>query len=322
MKKSLVALAVLAASGVAMAQVSITGNLTAGFQSTTDANNNVSSGLGVDTAEIIFSATEDLGGGLKASAKLGLVDASRGNVAGRPNTGFGPGDSELALSGSFGKVALSNSRGVDYLSGGVAGVAGVKMDERVFGARTSTDSLSYSVPVGPVTLGLTYSEPDNLLGLGLGTSGVGTSTASRQVAVAVQYAQGPLVADAAYLTNENIGDKGHYRASASYDFGVAKVAGGFERAAVDAPSVKKTTTDMLLGVSVPLGAVTLGANWAQRELSDQAVAANNGSFNGYGLKASYALSKRTAVSADYANWNGTVNGSKQSQYNLLLSHSF
>ena len=87
-------------------------------------------------------------------------------------------------------------------------------------------------------------------------------------------------------------------------------------------SVKKTTTDMLLGVSVPMGALTLGANWAQRELSDQVTSVDNGSYNGYGLKASYALSKRTALSADYANWSGTVNGNKQSQYNVLLSHSF
>ena len=325
MKKSLVALAVLAASGASIAQVSITGNLTAGFQSTTDASNNTASGLGVDNAEIVFSATEDLGAGLKASAKLGLVDASRGNIRNNSNvnTGFGPGDSELAISGGFGKLALSTSRGVDYLSGGVAGVAGIKMDERVFGQRTSTDSVSYLVPVGPVSVGLSYSEPNDKLGLGLGTSGLPvTSTASRQVALAIQYADGPLVADAAYLSDENVGDKGHYRASASYDFGVVKVAGGLERAALDAPSVKKTTTDMLLGVSVPMGALTLGANWAQRELSDQVTSVDNGSYNGYGLKASYALSKRTALSADYANWSGTVNGNKQSQYNVLLSHSF
>jgi predicted porin len=147
------------------------------------------------------------------------------------------------------------------------------------------------------------------------------------VAVAVQYADGPLVLDGAYLTNENAGDKGHYRASASYDFGVAKVAGGFERAAVDAPAAKKTTTDMLLGVSVPVGAVTLGANWAQRQLSDQAVEALNNTTSGYGLKATYNLSKRTAISADYASWkardiNGVADANNTSQYNLLLSHSF
>lgn len=349
MKKSLVALAVLAASGAAMAQVSITGNLTAGFRSSDKpigslgdrANPSTvdqsSSGLGVDTAEIVFTATEDLGGGMKASAKLGLIDTYRGSVAAAPNTGFGPGDSELSLSGGFGKLALSTSRGVDYLSGGVAGVGGTFMDGKVFSNRVSRDSVAYSMPMGPVTLGLTYSEAPNLMGLGGGTSGVTTSAfpagnaditfPARQVMLAVQYSDGPLAADVAYLTNDKIGaanleNKNHLRGSVSYDLGVAKLGGGMERQSWEGTGIKATVTDTLLAVSIPLGAATLSANWAQRELSDQASAADNGKFDGYGLKASYALSKRTAVSVDYTNWAGFVNAKKQSEYNVFLSHSF
>ena len=336
MKKSLIALAVLAASGASFAQVSITGNLTAGFQSSNAAKGANASGFGVDTAEIVFSAKEDLGGGMKASAKMGLVDASRGNTAGRPNTGFGPGDAELALSGSFGQVTLSTSRSTDYLSGGTAGVGGTFMEGRVFSNRVSTDSVAYSMPVGPVTVGLTYSEAPNLLGLGGGTSGVTTTAIpatftdltfpARQVALSVNYSQGPLAADVGYLTNDKFGtteNRNHLRGSVAYDLGVAKLGGGFERQTWEfAADNKVTVSDMLVGVSVPMGALTLGANWAQREASEQTPATNNGSFNGYGLKAAYALSKRTAVSADYTNWNGAVNAQKQSVYNLFLSHSF
>jgi len=313
-------LAVLAASGASFAQVSITGNVIAGFQSTTQPGGVSASGFGVDTAEIVFSAKEDLGGGMKASAKLGLVDASRGNVAGRPNTGFGPGDSELGLSGGFGQLSLSTTRGTDYLSGGTAGVGGTFMDGRVFGARTSTDDVAYSMPMGPVTFGLTYSEPSDKLGLGAGTSGAASATSARQIAVAVQYADGPLAADVAYLSDIDVGDKGHYRGAASYDLGVAKLGAGIERASTEVNSAKSTRTDMLLAVSVPMGAVTLGANWAQQEISEQA--AGNGTKNGYGLKAAYALSKRTSVSADYTNWAATIGADKSSQYNLFLSHSF
>jgi hypothetical protein len=330
MKKSLVALAVLAASGAAMAQVSITGNLTAGFRSTDDGNGNTVSGFGVDTAEVVFTATEDLGGGMKASAKLGLVDAARGNTAGRPNTGFGPGDSELSLSGGFGKLALSTARGADYLSGGVAGVGGTFMDGRVFSNRVSRDSVAYSFPMGPVTLGLTYSEAPNLLGLGGGTSGATVGNINnpdvfpaRQVVLAVQYADGPLAADVAYLTNDKINtaeNKNHLRGSVSYDFGVAKLGGGMERQSWEDTGFKLTVTDTLLAASIPLGATTLSANWAQREVSDQT--AGNGKFDGYGLKAAYALSKRTALSVDYTNWAGGVNAKKQSEYNVFLSHSF
>ena len=344
MKKSLVALAVLAASGAAMAQVSITGNLTAGFQSSNTPigaidNSSISgvdaskSGFGVDTAEIVFSATEDLGGGLKASAKLGLVDASRGNVAGRPNTGFGPGDSELAISGGFGKVALSTSRGTDYLSGGVAGVGGTFMDGRVFSARTSTDTLAYSMPVGPLTVGLSYSEPVDQLGLGNGTSGAAGATLGRQMVLDVNYANGPLAANAAYLSTGqyNIGtapvtlveEKNHYRGSVSYDLGVAKLGAGIETWNVKPVNGNNdsTFTNTLLGVSVPFGAATLGANWAQSQISNQQTT------TGYGLKASYALSKRTSVSADYTSWTGrdanyVAGRDKNSVYNLFLSHSF
>ena len=363
MKKSLIALAVLAASGASFAQVSITGNLTAGFQSSNvpigaSVNGGITtadqstSGFGVDTAEVVFSAKEDLGGGMKATAKLGLVDAARGMTAGRPNTGFGPGDAELGLSGGFGQLTLSSSRSTDYLSGGVAGVGGTFMDGRVFFNRVSRDSVAYSMPIGPVTVGLTYSEAANRLGLGDGTSGATTSSPvfevfpARQVALAVQYADGPLTADVGYLSNDKLSsftwndttvtpnvtravldfeNKNHLRGSVSYDLGVVKLGGGMERQSWEYTGTirtKLTVTDTMLAVSAPLGAVTLGANWAQREISESTTATGNGSYNGYGLKAAYALSKRTAVSADYTNWNGAVNAQKQSQYNLFLSHSF
>ena len=320
MKKSLIALAVLAASGASFAQVTITGNVTAGFQSSTQPGGASASGFGVDTAEITFAAKEDLGGGMKASAKLGLVDTSRGNNRTTPNTGFGPGDASLGLSGSFGEVTLSTSRGTDYLSAGTAGVGGTFMDGRVFGDRSSTDDVAYSMPMGPLTLGLTYSEPSNKLGLGAGTSGDQANTTGRQIAFAVKYSEGPLVADVAYLSDIDVGDKGHYRGAASYDLGVAKLGGGFERASTELAGAKSTRTDMLLAVSAPLGPVTLGANWAQQEISDQAT--GNGTKNGYGLKAAYSLSKRTSVSADYTNWAASIGSDKSSQYNLFLSHSF
>ena len=331
-KKSIVTLAVLA-SGAAFAQVSVTGNFVTGFSGANTPVNSLSvlnkgamattdesaSGLGVDTAEITFSVKEDLGGGMRAKASMGLVDMARGRAraTGNVNTGFGAGNSSLSLQNAMGEVRLSTMRKADYLSAGVSGVGGNYMDGRVFNMRTSVDAVDVMVPFGPVTATFTYAEPDNALGLGVGTSGI---TGSRQVAVGVQYDQGPLSVNGGYLSNENVGDKGHYRAAAAYDFGVVKVGGGFEYASMQLGEVKSTTTDMLLSANVPLGATALSANWAQREISDQT--AGNGIFNGYGVKASYALSKRTAVSADYTVWTGYVSAPVQSQYNLFVSHSF
>ena len=332
-KKSLIALAVVASSA-SFAQVTVTGNLTTGFSNsnvpvgamslanpgTVTTTNESASGFGVDTAEITFTAKEDLGGGMKAVASMGLVDMSRGNVrgAGNVNTGFGAGNSELSLMGDFGQVRLSTGRSTDYLSSGMGGVGGTFMDGRVFNARTSTDSVSYTVPVGPVVVAATYAEANNALGLGAGSSGV--NNGSRQVSLGARYGNGPVAANAVYLSNENVGDKGHYRAAASYDFGVVKVGGGFEWASYEVNTAKSTTLDMLLSASVPLGATTLSANWAQREVSQQV--AGNGVVNGYGLKANYSLSKRTALIADYTTWTGAVGAERQSQYNLFASHSF
>ena len=331
-KKTIVTLAVLA-SGAAFAQVTVSGSLVSGFsgantsvgatsvlnKGTIATSDESSSGFGVDTAEINFSVKEDLGGGMRAKASLGLVDMSRGSVrgAGNVNTGFGAGDTSISLQNAMGEVRLSTLRKKDYLSTGVAGVGGTYMDGRVFSARTSVDAVDVIVPVGPVSATFTYAEPNNALGLGAGTSGI---TGSRQLGVGLQYDQGALSVNGTYLTNENIGDKGHYRAATSYDFGVAKLGGGFEYASTELNGVKSTTTDMLVAVNVPLGATDVGVNWAQREIKDQT--AGNGTFNGYGLKASYALSKRTALSADYTIWTGYVNAPVQSQYNLFVAHSF
>jgi hypothetical protein len=55
MKKTLIALAVLASSGASFAQVTITGNLAMGYRATT-APAGDASGFGVDTSQINFSA--------------------------------------------------------------------------------------------------------------------------------------------------------------------------------------------------------------------------------------------------------------------------
>ncbi|MEY3782232.1 MAG: hypothetical protein RIS97_410, partial [Pseudomonadota bacterium] len=73
MKKTLLALAVVAASGAAFAQsATLSGSYAFGYQSATSAAGVRTAGIGTDTAAIALVATEDLGGGLKATAKVSL----------------------------------------------------------------------------------------------------------------------------------------------------------------------------------------------------------------------------------------------------------
>jgi predicted porin len=333
MKKTLIALAVLAASGASFAQVTITGNLTMGYQadhrgvSKTDA-----SGLGMDTAEIYFNASEDLGGGMKATAKLGFDGVTRASANG--------GDAILGLSGGFGTLTLGTTKGADYLSGGVAKVGGTGMDGKVFSVRTNSESLAYAMSFGPVTVSLTHAEPANTLGLGAGAAGAqgtytvtnfeGTVSAAtenqRSNRLAAKYAAGALVVDGGYAVYDQSGttggnDKSQIRAAVSYNLGVAQIGGGM----VVNSKVVGTRTDALVSVAFPMGALTLGADWASRTTADYAAAVpdKNGTMTGYGLSASYALSKRTSASLSYTNFKQTLDATENSTSTaVLLSHSF
>jgi len=360
MKKSLVALAVLAASGAVLAQVTVKGNLTSGYKAVTSGAVNAldggvgvgSSGFGVDTADLTFSASEDLGGGMKAGASMGLVNVVRGAGTAAVTPGFngqwagnfGPANNSLFVSGNFGKVTLATARGSDYLTGGVAFVGGTYQDGRTLSTRDASDSIAWSMPVGPVAVSLTYSEPNNYLGLGAGTSGanssgrvsvanpfstvttpINPSTVSLQsnVAIGVRYTDGPLVGDFGYAmydegdTPTNQGDKSDTRFAGSYDLGVAKIGGGWRQRAGKIGE----RTDMGLSAAVPMGALTLGANWVQRSMNNYG--GNNNIAVGYGLGANYALSKRTSFIADYTAYTTTASTTVLTGvYNLLLSHSF
>lgn len=364
MKKSLIALAVLAASGASFAQVTITGNYTAGYKASTNAprqgtntqqitqavtealvggsgGNPVgdASGFGIDTSLITFTAKEDLGGGMNVAAEMSIDGLSRGGVSG--------GDSSLKLTTAVGRITLQTYKPVDYLSGGISGVGGVGMDNKVFSVRGLKDSVGFDTKLGPVFVGFAHMEqasasttPGVGMGLGVGGAGAAGTTGQRLNSLSATYVGGALIANINYLVydgrtdNVNTSTKDVIRTAASYDFGVAKLGGGFSVLTTTGGS---TLTDTMIAVSVPVGALTLGANFAQ-ETSAGTIAqtipvtgVGNVPFvagqldqtrNGYGLSASYALSKRTSLIATYANWLSAERKDRSSETNLLVSHSF
>src|SRR5450830_1563961 len=118
MKKTLIALAVLAASGAAMAQSTVTVYGIAdvyGRYSTTDKGNGAGSLAkseigtgGINTSRWGLKGSEDLGGGLKANFKLEqgfLLDTGAVNVAGQAFSRY----SYVGLSGGFGEVKLGKT---------------------------------------------------------------------------------------------------------------------------------------------------------------------------------------------------------------------
>ncbi len=331
MKKTLIALAVLAASGASFAQVTITGNLAMGYQSTTTGAVGTSTdaaGFGVDTSQIDFAASEDLGSGLKITAKMGLAGADRsGESSGTPPNGPVTGrNASLSLTTPVGLLTLASTKASDYLSGTIAGVGAYYngFDGKVLNKRTSRDVVSFSVPVGAFTLGASYQESANLLGLGDGTTGAGAMTGQALTTLGATYGAGPIAANFTYLSfaSKVGGYKDQTRLSGSYDLGVVQLGLGGVVTNHDA-GVGGKSTDLLLGVKAPMGALSLGANLVNRKIDDVAFTGQGvGTISGTALEADYALSKRTMVVANYARWTAVVGNDASSQFTLLLSHSF
>lgn len=112
--------------------------------------------------------------------------------------------------------------------------------------------------------------------------------------------------------------------SGNYNFGVAKVGAAME---VDNTMTGKLEMSNVV-VAVPVGAWKFSANYTWTKVSDLNNALDvfllrDGTHSGYGLVAEYALSKRSKVVLNYANWNPYVgSASNDTETNILLSHSF
>ncbi len=318
MKKSLIALAVLAASGVAMAQSSVTmygvadlglvkSNGISAQMSGSGFMNNGTSRLGV-------SGVEDLGGGLKASFNFehGLnMENGAGNLSGGQMWSRA---AWLALQGGFGRFQMGRTLNPSFY--GVAAweltgasnysVVGTQFNWTGQGPRTNS-VFQYTTPNlsgFSATLGYVM-KPDNMIGL--------DPQGNAKYDLNAIYRNGPLVAALSY--NKTTDLKGNMALGASYDFGMAKVAGSIQNNG--GPSKGFT-----LGATVPVGAFALTFDIAR----ENGTGMKNTDFL---LEAKYALSKRTFAYAAYykdgdankAAPGGYITGAKN-HIGLGLRHNF
>ncbi|MCB1973127.1 MAG: porin [Nitrospirota bacterium] len=279
MKKSLIALAVLAASGVAMAQSSVTlygvadlglvkSNGISAQMTGNGLMNNGSSRLGV-------RGVEDLGGGLKASFNFEQgINAESGNT----DAATFQRAAWMALSGGFGKFQMGRTLNPSFFGvaawelTGTANYSAVGNQFSFTGQGPRTNSLfQYTTPnMGGFSSTIGYiMKPDN--------------GGNAKYDLNVIYANGPLAAALSYNKTNTM--KGNMALGASYDFGMAKVAGSIQNNG--GPSKGFT-----IGATVPVGAFALTLDIARE--------------NGDGMKntdflveAKYALSKRTFAYAAY-----------------------
>ncbi|RDI13675.1 porin [Comamonas sp. AG1104] len=316
MKKSLIALAVLAASGAAMAQSSVTlfGIVDTGVSYVDNAvGNNAKYGVhssGNATSRLGLRGTEDLGGGLKAGFWLeGELGTDDGNAA---LGGFNfRRESTVRLSGNFGEVRLGRETtptfraGLKYDLFGATGI-GQNMGYADWAGTGIADGntirkdnmLSYSSPnFSGFTANISYAF-DEKKGATIyaGTPDQITlgGKVGRYVGGNVGYDNGPLSVTAAYgtLSYGQAGDRDEMSIGASYNFGVAKVVGNVQQIKYKPEQGSSAKfNNYLLGVSAPVGGV--GEVKLQYAMYDQK--ADDTKAHQLSLGYVHNLSKRTAL---------------------------
>ena len=322
MKKTLIALAAVAAVSASYAQVTLSGEFAYGYYSGTDSTKTSKSGLGIDTSLLNIKAGEDLGGGMRVDAAMSLSTAA-GN-----GTAIGDNQSLTVTTPAL-SVSLLTYKGGDFTTGAAGGATWYGLDGKVLGARSWRDAISVTLPLS-AALSVTgaYLEPSNEIGEGGGTDG---TTGQNLYSIGAKYSAGPLVVQGAYLPYNNAGGTDASKVSAtrfgaSYDMGVAKAGFGVQVVKLGAGSV---LTETSVAASAPLGAnFSVNGQYSASNVSSASstTAGLAGTRSGWMLGAQYNLSKRSYVILNNATWTGasatTTDTNTSSMTALTLVHDF
>lgn len=345
MKKSLIAVAVLAVSGAAFAQsvklygvVDVWGgtiknknNAEAGGPGQSLTQTKLDSG-GIDTSIWGIQGSEDLGGGLKANFMLEQgfqVDSGAAdNDTGTSGTQTFDRQSWVGLSGGFGEIQI--------------GKPWTAFDD-VFGA---SDAVFDSVLLAPANEvfksaayrdhpanGVRYNSPTVAGFTGVVTYALGETKAAtgRETSIAaanITYEEGPIGVQFGYQVEESVtssSDQRYALLGGSYDFGIAvgkviiaHVSNVDNVAGADAREYQ-------LGVDVPVNeTLTVSASYARSDDSLPA-GAYEPTRKGFGLGATYTLSKRTYAYGGYTYREETQQANpdaKVTVFALGIRHSF
>ena len=313
MKKSLIAVAALAAVGAASAQSSVTlyGVVDTGYgvvQTKTEqggvTTKTRTTGLmsgNLSGSRLGLKGQEDLGNGLSAVFN---VEAGFDSANGDFTDGFNR-RSVVGLKGSFGQVLLGRDYtpmdtigGGDYFQASDLVTADDAMGEGLYTARA--DGIHYSGEFGGVGVKAFVGYNDEKTTKS--TAGVTTVTRDRTegYGVGVTYAGGPFMVGAAvqqFRSKDEVATTSkntEYGVGATYDFTAAKLYAHYIANDFQTPSIKPLQ-QFGVGVTVPFGAFTLGAQYAY----NYAKPVSNVKVNGHDfvLQGTYALSKRTDLYA-------------------------
>jgi hypothetical protein len=333
MKKTLVALAVLAASGASFAQVTITGNLNMGYRASKIGGADAS-GFGIRDSNVTFGFTEDMGAGMSMAGQVKIDSLNRAGVGG--------GDAFLKLSNRAGYMKLGTAEIDSDLNEISSNLVDLYMDNLVGGgfavggassyynnADLVHDFVEFGTTFGPVAVSFAHYEGATgySTGIGLGAGAAGSKLQRENLFKAV-YSAGNLTAEASYGAYDNKDSAAVMQASldtvttiaGNYNFGVVAVGGGYQKTSYSNGNAQETA----LQVSVPLGALTLGLALDSAKIDSAGLNPTaDGTVNGSGIVATYALSKRTSVRALYMSYDPVTSpAEKDTRTEVVLKHTF
>lgn len=338
MKKTLIALAALAATGAVMAQSSVTlyGVVDVGFTSVNNSGTGSTDNTGLTSSNMTtnrlgFRGTEDLGGGLKANFQI-----ETGINADSPGaTTLGDRGAWVGLSGGFGEVRLGREYSTTFWSGFLFSPFGTGGVGNGFGFANRVVAHGATGQANPIwnSNSVTYSTP-RLTGFQahaqyvfdeVATAG---NNAGRSVGLRLNYSAGPLGAELAYSKTDGgatlvdnpltttvdesvspvfgLGTSADHKSvvgGISYDFGVAKLMANFgqEKANVTATGASLgKVTNFEIGAVAPVGPGRLRASYNSTKIDVTGSAAADPKITKFAVGYIYDLSKRTAVYATVA----------------------
>lgn len=299
MKKSVIALALVAGAGGALAQSSVTvyGRIDTSIgQEKVDGESTSGMFSGrLSTSRLGFRGTEDLGGGLRAIFNLEATLHTDEGLVGS-SSGFFDRQSWVGLGGGFGTLRMGRT---DTAFDDIRDLAVVN---NLWDSEFSPTKIAYGAGVGDYS-----SRASNMLRYDtprLGGFSAGASYAmdedeaqKRDVsALNLRWRSGPLDVGAGWQRQKHestpASDRDYLALSASYKFDALRISGGWQRAEDDAGT---EDDEFSVGVAVPFGAFELSAGyaWSDSEF------AGGGEAKGkaFGLGGTYSLSKRTRLYA-------------------------
>ncbi len=339
MKKTLIAVAALAATTAFAQNVTVIGTVDATYRSTTvDYGNGTSGGQnsigqnGSGTTNFTLIGTEDLGGGLKAIFNSEFDFVASGQVEGPT----GGGQLFVGLEGAFGSIKLGKPNSPTLTVQGSRSAFGTKDGGRVGVATsaanyTSSGSSVMGQSVTRTSGSLLYTTP-NFSGFSAqldyapgAKTEAGIAETGATTDLGAFYANGPIAAGVTRYTVAAAGaasELGLTSYYGSYNFGVAKATLGGHQRKQDSAGIDDSGYGA--AVDVPLSpALTLSAHLVK--VDDKAVADLDTTMTAIGLN--YALSKRTSTYVRYVNQktdNATTAAQMKtgSEYLVGVRHNF